>query len=260
ILEFYKADLKLESKQYPEAIKFYENGLKKLPYTKSQVRNFESAWLQKAAAQRKLNDYEGALQTLNTALKRYQSPLLWNSKALTLYSLKQYEKAIAAYDQSIKIAPENIWLWNNRGEAYTGMKEYDRAIADFKQAIKLDPNRSFVPWNNLGKVYYQQKRYQQAIEAYNEALAIKPEYLPALIGLGNTQKASGLYDSAANSYNQAIEINPDYYEAWYGKGSVAENLMQYDAAREYYQQAVELKPDWDAATNSLARVESKLGI
>jgi eukaryotic-like serine/threonine-protein kinase len=260
ILEFYKGDLKLESNQYQEAINYYENGLKKLANTRGQVRNFEQVWLKKAKAQRQLNDYQGALQTCSIALKRYQSPQLWNCKALTLYSLKKYDEAIAAYDQSIKIAPENIWLWNNRGEAYTGMKEYDRAIADFKKAIELDPNRSFVPWNNLGKVYYQQKRYQQAIEAYNEALAIKPEYLPALIGLGNTQKASQLYDQAANSYNQAIEINPDYYEAWYGKGSVAEYLMQYEVAREYYQKAVELKPDWEAATSSLARIESKLGI
>ncbi|MEN9517561.1 MAG: hypothetical protein RLZZ381_149 [Cyanobacteriota bacterium] len=260
ILEFSKADLKLEEKQYREAIKFYDSGLKRLPKNRAQVRNYRKVWEAKAIAQRQLDDYQGSLQTCSTALKYYQNPDLWNCKALTLYSLKKYDAAIAAYDESIKIAPENIWLWNNRGEAYTKMNEYDLAIADFKKAIELDPNRSFVPWNNLGKVYYQQQKYQQAIEAYNEALAIKPEYLPALIGLGNTQKASGLYDSAANSYDRAIKINPDYFEAWFGKGSVAEDLMQYDAARKYYQTAVELKPDWEAATNSLARVESKLGI
>ncbi|PSB12175.1 serine/threonine protein kinase [Pleurocapsa sp. CCALA 161] len=260
ILEFYKGDLKLEAKQYQEAINYYENGLRKLANTRGQVRNFEQVWLKKAKAERQLNDYPRALQTCSTALKHYQSPQLWNCKALTLYSLKKYSAAIAAYDQSIKIAPDNIWLWNNRGEAYTGIMEYDRAIADFKKAISLDPNRSFVPWNNLGKVYYRQKKYQLAIEAYNEALAIKPDYLPALIGLGNTQKATRLYDQAVNSYDQALTINPDYYEAWYGKGSVAEYLLQYDNAREYYQKAVDLNPGWEAANSSLARIESKLGI
>jgi eukaryotic-like serine/threonine-protein kinase len=260
ILEFYKGDLKLESNQYQEAITYYENGLQKLSKTKGQVRNFESVWLKKAKAQRQLNDFQGALETCSTALRHYQSPQLWNCKALTLYSLQRYDTAIAAYDQSIKLQPDNIWWWNNRGEAYIGMRQYDHAIADFKQAIELDPARSFVPWNNLGKVYYQQKQYQQAIVAYNQALAIKPEYLPALIGLGNTQKASKLYDQAANSYNQALEIDPDYYEAWYGKGSVAEYLAQYNTARKYYQKAVELKPDWEAATNSLARIDYKLGI
>ena len=260
ILEFYKGDIKLEANQYQQAVDYYSNGLKKLPNTRGQVRNFEQVWLKKAKAQRQLNDYQAALQTCSTALRYYQSPQLWNCKALTFYSLKKYEAAIASYNQAIKIDPKNIWLWNNRGEAYTRLEQFERAIFDFKQAIALDPNRSFVPWNNLGKLYYQQKEYQSAIEAYNEALAIKPDYLPALIGLGNTQKATRLYDQAIDSYDQALAINRNYYEAWYGKGSVAEYLQQYQTASEYYQKAVELNPDWEAATKSLTRVETRLGI
>jgi len=260
ILEFYKGDIKLEANQYQQAVDYYSNGLNKLPNTTGQVRNFEQVWLKKAKAERQLDDYQAALQTCSTALRYYQSPQLWNCKALTFYSLEKYEAAISSYNEAIKIEPENVWLWNNRGEAYTRLEQFEQAIFDFKKAIALDPNRSFVPWNNLGKLYYQQKEYQLAIEAYNEALAIKPDYLPALIGLGNTQKATRLYDQAIDSYDQALAINPNYYEAWYGKGSVAEYLQQYPTAREYYQKAVELNPDWEAATRSLARVETRLGI
>lgn len=260
ILEFYKGDIKFESNQHRQAIDYYNNGLKKLPKTKGQVRNFEQVWLKKAKAQRQLKDYQGALQTCTSALKYYQSPQLWNCKALTFYSLQKYESAIASYNQAIKIQPENVWLWNNRGEAYTRLEQFDRAIFDFKKAIELDLNRSYVPWNNLGKLYYQQQEYQMAVEAYNEALAIKSDYLPALIGLGNVQKVTKLYDQAMNSYDQALVINSDYHEAWFGKGSVAEYLRQDQTAREYYQKAVQLKPDWEAASRSLARVETRLGI
>ena len=152
ILEFYKGDIKLESKQYRQAIDYYNNGLKKLPNTRGQVRNFEQVWLKKAKAQRQLNDYEAALKTCSKALKYYQSPQLWNCKALTLYSLKRYKPAIAAYNQAIKIDPENVWLWNNRGEAYTRLQQYEQAIFDFNQAIALDSNRSYVSGNNLGKL------------------------------------------------------------------------------------------------------------
>ena len=260
ILEFYKGDLKLEAKQYQEAVDYYSNGLRKLPNTQGQVRNFEQVWLKKAKAQRQLDRYKEALQTCTTALKHYQSPQLWNCKALTLYSLEKYNSAIAAYDRAIAIAPENVWLWNNRGEAYTRLNQVDRAIFDFEKAIELSPAKSFVPWNNLGKLHYQQQDYAMAIDAYEQALTVKSDYLPALIGLGNAQKASQLYDSAAQSYNRALALNPEYYEAWYGKGSVAEYLQQYQKAREYYQQASQLKPEWEAATNALDRIERKLGI
>ena len=260
ILEFYKGDLKLEGNQYRQAIEYYDNGLKRLPKTTGQVRNFEQVWLKKAKAQRQLNKYQEALNTCSTALKHYQSPQLWNCKALTFYSLQKYQAAIVAYDRAIKIDPENVWLWNNRGEAYARLEQFDRAIFDFNKAIALDPSRSFVPWNNLGKLYYQQKNYQQAISAYNDALAVKPDYLPSLIGLGNAHKSSRLYSQANEVYDLALDINPDYHEAWYGKGSVAEYLQQYQDAREYYQKAVDLKPDWEAAERSLKRVETRLGV
>lgn len=258
ILEFYKGDIRLEKQEYRQAVDYYNNGLKKLPNTRGQVRNFEQVWLKKAKAQRQLKDYQAALKTCTTALKFYQSPQLWNCKALTFYSLEKYDSAIAAYNQAIKIDSENIWLWNNRGEAYARMEQFERAIFDFKQAIELDPNRSFVPWNNLGKLYYQQRNYEQAIQAYNSALDVKSDYLPALIGLGNTQKASRLYDQAMESYDRALAINSEYHEAWYGKGSVAEYLREYQDAQEYYQRASELKPDWAAANSSLIRVQTRL--
>ncbi|MBE9047779.1 tetratricopeptide repeat protein [Pleurocapsales cyanobacterium LEGE 10410] len=260
ILEFYKADLKLEAQQYQQAINYYDNGLERLPNTRAQVRNFEQVWLKKAKAQRQLNNYQAALQTCTTALKYYQSPLLWNCKALTFYSLEQYNASIAAYNKAIEIAPENVWLWNNRGEAYTRLEQYDRAVADFQKAIALDSTKSFIPWNNLGKLYYQQQDYQQAIEAYEEALAVKADYLPALIGLGNVQKNSQLYTQATESYDRALAINPNYHEAWYGKGSVAEYLRQNQSAKEYYQKALLLKPDWNAAINAVERVNRKLGV
>ncbi|MGD1920022.1 MAG: tetratricopeptide repeat protein, partial [Pleurocapsa sp.] len=211
ILEFYQGDQFFREKQYQQAINYYNNGLKKLPNTKGQVRNFEPVWLKKAKAQRQLNKYEEALATCSLALKHYQSPQLWNCKALTLYSLERYDSAITAYDEAIKIAPKDVWLWNNRGEAYTRLQQTDKAVFDFQRAIDLAPSKSFVPWNNLGKLHYQQREYEQAIKAYEQALTVKPDYLPALIGVGNVQTARRFYDDAAESYNQALAINPDYH-------------------------------------------------
>ena len=260
ILEFYKADIKLEANQYQDAIDYYNNGLRKLPNTKGQVRNFESVWLKKAKAQRQLGNYDAALKTCSTALRYYQSYQLWNCKALTLYSLKRYKPAIAAYDRAIEIDPEYLWAWNNRGEAYIRLGQVERAVLDFQKAIELDPSKSFVPWNNLGKLYYEQQDYQKAIEAYEQALAVKKDYLPALIGLGNAQKANQLYSQAVESYDRALAINPNYHEALYGKGSVAEYLREYQTAKQYYHKAFELKPDWKAVIQALERVDRKLGI
>ncbi len=259
ILEFYKADLKLEAKQYEQAIEYYDNGLKKLPKTKGIVRHFEQVWLKKAGALKKLNRHEQSLKTCEIALKYYQSYQLWNCKALALDSLKRYESAIAAYDKAIALDENYLWAWNNRGEAYTELGKYDAAIADFQRAIELDPAKSYVPWHNLGKLHYRQQDYQRAIEAYERALAVREDYLPALIGLGNAQKNLKRYQEAIATYEGALEINRNSYEAWYGKGLVQESLRQYRSAIESYQQAFTIKPDWEIAIEALQRVERKLG-
>ncbi|MGF1539260.1 MAG: tetratricopeptide repeat protein [Pleurocapsa sp.] len=258
ILEFYKADLRLEAKQYEQAIEYYDNGLRKLPKTQGIVRHFEQVWLKKAGALKKLNRHEESLQTCENALKYYQSYKLWNCKALALDSLKRYESAIAAYDQALELDENYLWAWNNRGEAYSELGKYDAATADFQRAIELDETRSYVPWHNLGKLNYRQRKYQRAVEAYEQALAVKKDYLPSVIGLGNAQKNLGRNREALESYDRALEIDHNSYEAWYGKGLVQETLRQYTAAIESYQKAFTIKPDWEIVIQALQRVERKL--
>lgn len=260
ILEFSYADIKLEAKQYQQAVEYYDSGLRKLPKTSRQVSHFEQVWLKKAQALIRLKRYDEALETCNTALRYHQSDKLWNCKALALDSLQKYSEAIAAYNKAIAIDPDYLWAWNNRGEAYAELGKIEQAKVDFEKAIKLDQAKSYVPLNNLGKMFYQQKDYAQAVEYYQQAIAIRDDYIPALIGLGNTQKNLGRYDEAILAYEQAIDLDQDTPEAWFGKGLVEESLRQYSLAQQSYHKAFTLKPDWEIAIKALQRVERKLGI
>ncbi len=261
ILEFYNGNLRLEAGQYRTAVKFYDEGLKKITKNRRQVKNYQQAWLKKAQALTKLKQHEEALKTCTEAIKYYQSYQLWNCQGIALDNLEEYEKAIKAYNNAIAIAPEDLWwLWNNRGESYLELKKSQKAIADFDKAMELSPENSFIPWNNIGKLYYQQGDYQKAIEAYEESIAVKDDYLPPHIGLGNAQKSLGKSYLALQAYEQAIEIDPKSHEAWYSKGSIEESLNEYEAAREAYQQAITLKPDWKLALKALKRVQRKMGI
>ena len=60
------------------------------------------------------------------------------------YRLKgDYDRAIADYNQAIKLNAKSASAYNNRGVAYDKNGEYDRAILDYDQAIKLDPKLAF---------------------------------------------------------------------------------------------------------------------
>src|SRR5438552_956098 len=51
----------------------------------------------------------------------------------------EYDKAIADYDEVIRLDPKDVFAYIYRGCAYERQGDYDKAIADYDEAIRLDP-------------------------------------------------------------------------------------------------------------------------
>ena len=49
-------------------------------------------------------------------------------------------KAIDAYNEAIRLDPDDAAAYNNRGNAKSNLEQYEEAIADYNQAIRLDPD------------------------------------------------------------------------------------------------------------------------
>ena len=54
-----------------------------------------------------------------------------------LLCLKQYDAAIADYDEAIHLVPDLVIAYNNRGSAKFTLKQYDAAITDYDGAIVM---------------------------------------------------------------------------------------------------------------------------
>ena len=79
-------------------------------------------------------------------------------------------------------------------------------------------------YNRLGKVHQLQGRPVEAESAYRRALDLDPEYIGALIGLGEVEADAGRLDSAYGRFDLAVEIDPRAAEGQYGLGRVLELL------------------------------------
>jgi Tfp pilus assembly protein PilF len=78
----------------------------------------------------------------------------------------------------------------NRGNAYYWEGDYDRAIADYNQAIRLDPNH-YQTYFNRGWVYSYKGMNDRAIEDYNATLRIDPNDANARNNLETARRARG---------------------------------------------------------------------
>ena len=99
-------------------------------------------------------------------------PEFFDNRGLDLAGNGDYARAIADYDEAIKIHPEAKFL-TNRGDAYQATKDYDRAIADYNEALKLDPKFQRA-YNNRGAAWRKKGDRARALQDYAEAVRLNP--------------------------------------------------------------------------------------
>jgi tetratricopeptide (TPR) repeat protein len=147
---------------------------------------------------------------------------------VSAYAADDWDNAIKQLTAALSVAKPNkaaldpATIYFYRGNAYGKKKEYDHAIADFNQALQLNPKYAKA-FNNRGNAYYNQKEYDRAIKDYNQALQLKltPKYAAvAFYNLGNAYAKKKEYDRAIADYNQALQLNPKYAAAFYNRGLV----------------------------------------
>jgi tetratricopeptide (TPR) repeat protein len=89
---------------------------------------------------------------------------------------KNYEKAIAAFEESANLSPNELNLkFNSLGLAYIKTGNFSKAEKVLKIAVQINPEDKFAH-NNLGFVYINIKKYKEARLQFEEALKIDPNY------------------------------------------------------------------------------------
>ena len=75
----------------------------------------------------------------------------------------RYDQALQAFDQALKLKPNDPALITYKGIVYYARGKNDLAMKEFEAALKLNPN--------FGRAYYQRGMIYQNQEKYEQALA-----------------------------------------------------------------------------------------
>jgi tetratricopeptide (TPR) repeat protein len=100
--------------------------------------------------------------------------------------------------------PKFAEAFNNRGLCYNKLKNYDRAVADFNQSIALNPKTAST-FNNRGIVYYELKEYASAIADLNQAITLDPKFVSAHQNLSESLIITNEMDQAEMAAITALQ-------------------------------------------------------
>jgi tetratricopeptide (TPR) repeat protein len=144
------------------------------------------------------------------------------AKADALYQGGNSDAAIAEYNRvlafNLNAAQASIVLLR-RGNCYYAKHDLDRAIADFDQSIRLNPRNS-AAYDNRALALEARGDWDDARKDYNESLRLNPRNASAYLNRAGLFYEEGDFDLALRDYAKALTLNPRLPEAHAGRSLV----------------------------------------
>ena len=154
---------------------------------------------------------------------------------------QKYQQALQAYEEALRMDPQNFYAWNGKGTVLYNQGHYKKALEAYSRATEIDPDNSVV-WVSAGLVLHRMQRYQQALVHFERALTIDPQYIAAWNGRGDAQLDMNMPEEAIASYEQALAYDSGSFQAWNGLGNAYSSLRDYQGAVDAYARALHINP------------------
>ncbi len=141
------------------------------------------------------------------------------SKGDVFYNQGEYQKAVDAYSEHLKLKPSDETVLYNRGRAYEELGNFDRALEDFTKVLKIDPkNQSALL--SYGKHFYREKDYENAAFQFEKAYKINSSSSQVALLYARALHKSGEVEKAMEHYDIAISNDDRNAEAFMYRGAL----------------------------------------
>ncbi len=194
-----------------------------------QARQYDHAieWIARANQQDVKTDY---LLGLGTALEQqglYQEAFrafdqgvrikpddaeLWAGRGTALTHLGRLEEALSCFDCCDELLPNHAAVLEQRGVTLHRLKRHEEALADHRHAHTLNPTNPSV-CNNVGASLQYLRRDEEALAWFDRALALKPDFVMAMINRASSLVQMRRIDETIATYKQVKAIDPANTEA-----------------------------------------------
>jgi len=124
-------------------------------------------------------------------------------ESLKQKGIENYDKAIVALDQCLKLEPENATIHFELGKNYLALKDYKNAYTSFEHATQIDPTNKWF-WVGMYDVNYATKDFNGAIYVINKLIPFDDKFKEDLTSL---YMSTNQFDKALALINELNETS-----------------------------------------------------
>jgi Flp pilus assembly protein TadD len=174
-------------------------------------------------------------------------------KGKAAFNAQQYETAIAAYTELLRLKPLDARVLFNRGNAYRKSGDETRALSDFADALAINPTL-YVALMNRGAIYLRRGQATNALRDYSRAVALRPTDTMMYVRRGNAYSQLGDFEKALGDFSKALELDPSCAPALAERGHTLLRQGHAKAALSDFRRALSLDPNSKRALAGISMV------
>ncbi|WP_298497893.1 tetratricopeptide repeat protein [uncultured Algibacter sp.] len=187
-----------------------------------------------------LNQNEDAISYLNTFLdKNPYCEVAWHQLGKQYYTLKDYNKALTAYDFAIISDDTFVGAYLERGKVLEHLKQYEDAIENYTITLKLEEPTSFALLR-IGNCYEKLENFDLALQYYDRTVHEDPLLDKGWIAITKFYNKKGNYQKALFFINKAINIDSENVKYWKLYSQINHRLAFYEEAERGYKKTIDL--------------------
>lgn len=142
---------------------------------------------------------------------------------------KDTRSAIATYQQSLRLAPDQAATHMALGNIYFDEQDYEQAQAAYAQAVKLDGSAS--NRYSLGQALLELGRYDDAERQFLKVDELSPRKPDGDFGLGLTYARQGRAEEAISAFRRAVDTQEDFWFSYEELGFVLADQGEFEQAQ-----------------------------
>ena len=171
--------------------------------------------------------------------------------------LDKNEEAIEYLNIYLDTNPYCEVAWHQLGREYYELKDYDKALNAYDFAIISDD--TFVgAYIEKGKVLEKLNLYNEAIENYSITLSLEDPTSFALLRIGNCHEILGNNDLALHYYYKTVHEDPLLAKGWIAITKFCFNQKEYQKALHYINKAISIDSENASYWKYYAKINHRL--
>jgi tetratricopeptide (TPR) repeat protein len=184
----------------------------------------------------------------------------WFELGRKYHENEEYQKAVSAYRQVVRIDKYNFHAWHNLGLALRFLGKLDEALKAFNTAESLDPGNGEI-FIQQGLILIGQEKNLQAVNKFQKAFEtdLEPDnQMVAHIGMGISYLNLDIPDDAIRNFDAALQIDNENLPALTMKAGALLTQGDFAMAKSVIDEALRIDPEDEEALKILEMVEPAL--